>query len=340
MQPDPAAVVVDPAATPAAPDPAAIRQSFIDAGMSAELAATFTDEQLLGLAAMGEQAAAAFDEAPSRDEMIATLVEEGHNQADLEPLSDEELLALYEAEEEEPVAEMDEAVALTRDEMIAQLVALGKTEAELMSLTDEELAELLKASAATAPTNPTAAPVMMASERTRHRPDPRIAESERRMARIVEQQRQIEAQNNRRLAEERRATVELFCDNLVREGRLLPRQKPVAVARLLRADANRPVVEVFDERTRRTKKVTDLEAQMEEMRKAPVVVRFGETMPAGADGSDDEVAKVESYAEQIQSELRKMGRTPKQYVEVFREYRKRNPNMTADEYTSGGTARR
>ncbi len=136
-----------------------------------------------------------------------------------------------------------------------------------------------------------------------------------------------------RSAEKKRAVDDVI-DRLSREGRLPRVQREAVRARLLRADS-KSVVEKFKE-GRSTVEATEFDLQVRELQKAPSLFRQGArgTTPAGSDSVDDEVATVERFSESndFGAALRAAGKTPDQYVEAFKEARKKKPTLTAKQY--------
>ena len=146
-----------------------------------------------------------------------------------------------------------------------------------------------------------------------------------------------------REAELRRQSVEKFCENMVKAGKVLPAEldrgdpkspRPTLVDRLLRADA-RQKVHKFSENGK-TVELTELELQMREVESRPQLVRFGErsvkTGPGGAAGRDGEKAKVKEHYERFSEDFRRMGTTEEELTKAFEAAQKRDPDLTAAKF--------
>lgn len=351
-------------------DSQAIRDQLVASGVSQEVAATFTDEQLQALVQMAQAQAGAGTEGGEvdsmadmpRDELIAALADAGEDPAQLEAMEDGELQDLYDAlmEEEgegEPAPAGVEGMAdgeapMSHEELVTAVAqTTGASPEELTAMTDEELMAMLD-SAGTA--TPAAAPSMTASEGrfrangqqrsqrpqqggNRRQPSQVTIKYSERMNKAEQRLKNIERMVRIREAAAKKQTIEVFAEQMVQEGRLLPAQKRGVVARLLRADSLNPVVRSFSEKANRFVAKTELDAQMDEIRRSPVVMHFGERMAGEVVNSDDEINKVETFAEQYSGTLAKAGITKKQFVETFKKAREKNPNYTAAKHC--GTAR-
>ncbi len=137
-----------------------------------------------------------------------------------------------------------------------------------------------------------------------------------------------------RAAEKKRA-VDAVLDRLGREGRLPPVQRESVRGRLMRADS-KSTVEKFSDGPQKGKPATEFDLQVRELEKAPSLFREGArgTTPPGSDNADDEVATVEKFSESADfaGALKAAGKTSAQYVEAFKEARKKKPELTARQY--------
>ena len=324
----------------------------------------------VGMMAEGDPAEGGGDPAaePTRDEMIAALVDMGDDEAELQGLSDDELKAEYEAAmedggEETPDPEtedMADPAALDRAGLIAELTAAGQDPAALDPLTDDELRALYDqvVNGAT-PAEPAAAPPAApmgekrpmqtyAERRGRRQPQPvtTLAEIEarrtivscRKLTKLSEQQ----ARRIRKTAAELKARdTEQFCEQQVREGRYTPAMVQTVVKPLLaKCDDTLPVFTFSD--GGRTRKVTEYELKKAELAKAPKVVHLGERFPGGsgpATTAEAERQKVERFAEVQGEALKKAGTTKAQFVAKFSEAQKRRPDLRAEEYLGPDAAK-
>lgn len=309
----------------------------------------------VGMMAEGEEAAA-----PTREEMIAALVDMGDDPAQLEALSDEELLAEYEAameeddgeEVEEPsdVETMADPAALDRAALIAELTAAGQDPAALEALADEELRLLYEqvvngAAAPAAPAAPPAAPMgekkaMTYAERRGRRqtvPVTRLAEIEaRRTIQSCRKLTKLSEQQARRIrqtaAEMTRRDVDSFCEQLIKDGRATPALVASVIKPYLLKCDNTASVFTFAEGNV-TKKVTEYERKKLELARGPKLVHFGERLGGAAPTAEAETQKVARFAETQASALVKVGyKTPQQFVEKFSELRKKKPDLTARQF--------
>lgn len=344
-----------------------IVEQLVSAGMPQSVADTFTDEQLQAL-----QELSGGDETPTdpaeefadmpREELIAALTEAGEDPTELEGMTDDELQAIYEAGQdaegvvEQPAEEFEDA-AMSRPELEAALIEAGMSPEELAGMSDEELEALLAQGGASSPQAPPGTGSPVVNSEPRHRPQQpqrrpgannmptparrnpsqvtikysEFAEVQKNQRRILAQQRRIMIQNARQEAELVRGTIESFCENQVRAGRLLRAEVPATVQRLLRADHKKRSVEVFNEKGRKLRS-TELEAQMREIEKRPIIVRFAERLPVNlsGDGADPEVQKIEKFCEQNRG---RSGFDPERTIKAFKQRRARDPNYTAAMHT-------
>lgn len=285
------------------------------------------------------------DAEPTREEMIAALVDLGDDAAELEGLSDDELRAEYEdameeggGEEPAPPADAAMADAPAREEMIAELVAAGQDAAALEAMPDEELqalyAELTGAAPAAPPAEPPATPM---GDKTMVKYAERVDRRVRKAGRVIDQTIKLAEAHNRKLrkaaAEYKARDCEQFCEQLVRKGIATPAQiQTVYKPLLLGLDDTAPVHAFSDNGV--TRKVTAYDRKKAELLKLAPVVRLGERLGGGpAPTGEAEEAKVARFAEVQAPHLAKAGyKTPRQFVEKFSEARKKRPELTAREF--------
>lgn len=319
---------------------------------------TMTDDQLAEMvknlpappaAAAAPPAAPAPAMMADRQTMIDALVAVGQDPAALEAMDDPSLQALYDqliADQGNgtatPMADVN-GVEMSREEMIAALVAQGQDEASLQAMTDDELAQML-AGMGTAPAATPAAATPM-SDRSK-KPAKALTFAERQanasLARIKAHERVLAMQAKRakqRAGDLHKQNVSMFCDQLVKEGRLLPVQRPAVESMLVRLDDVNPVLKYSE--GGRVRYETAFERKKRELRGWPVLVRFGErpglTLSNGAQGHDHqaetaELQKVQKFAEVYADQITKGGIKPEVYVSRFVEMRKKNPALTARKY--------
>jgi hypothetical protein len=282
----------------------------------------------------------------SREELIAALTEMGQDAAELEAMPDEELQALYEELQAEggegggeggEVETMGDPATMTREELIAELAAAGQDPAGLEAKSDDELramyAEVVGGSTASAPAAP-AAPVVPMSERTRRAPSVRreaknllnnLRSANKFAEREIRRIKAVAATNKRRDAE-------AFCDRLVREGKATPAQVKTTVLPLLLFCDDCHQVHNFTENGR-TRRLSAYELKKAELSRLPKVIHFGERLDGDKAGGEDEVRKVERFADVNRHALRAGGyRDPAAYVAKFSELKKKKPSLTAKEF--------
>lgn len=280
-----------------------------------------------------------------RNTMIAALVAAGEDSATLDAMPDEDLATLYAAivPPEEPVpdpaavATMGDPATMTREELIAELVAAGEDQATLDALTDEELRAKLGGSTTEATTDTAAATpsvATMAERRARAaarlrpvaRPNPVIQ-------RFNEQVRAMKAMTDlarRQSLQTKRVDAVKFCEDLVREGKVLPAHKAVFLNTLLKAEHLK--VHRFTEGGK-TYTRTEYEQLKATYARFPVIKRFSERIPQSSEQTAErEIAAVQKFAEVHGESLRKAGTSPEKYVQDFRDLRKKNPRLTASQY--------
>lgn len=299
-----------------------------------------------------EDPAEGTDTEPSREEMIAALVDAGEDPDELDGMSDEELGALYDEEMagaqasgaggSDDVATMGDPATMTREEMIAELTAQGQDAAQLQGMTDDDLralyAQLTGGAAPAAPAAPAATPM---SDTRRRKPKPnrrgttvlsetrKVVRNARQLNNYIEHElRRLRVQNE----QQKRQDAETFCDRLVTEGRATPAMVKAAILpSLLGLDNTRPVHRFTE--NGRTGSRTAYEVRKAELAKLPVTVRFGERFPAGSPEAKDqaaaEVRKVERFCELQGEQLRKHGSDPKKMLDTAKKRAEANPNFRA-----------
>lgn len=274
----------------------------------------------------------------TRDELIAALEGLGEPAEALQPLTDEELQALYDemtAEggdaEAAGAAPMADEGAMTHEQLVAAVAqATGQDPNTLAALSDDELKALLSGGPAGAAAVPPAAAAM--GERSKPGRAMTFAERADRMARRRYLRERVEA----RQAKER--GVESFCEELVRTGRVLPAQLGPIRAHLLSASDGR--VETFQERGKTVTATPFARAKAAYLAYPPVhLAKFGEKVPGAGGASDPQAAAeretnaVARFAEVHATPLRAAGYAkPEHYVQKFSEARKKRPDLTAAEY--------
>lgn len=297
-------------------------------------------------AAPGDAPATATTEAApmTREEMTAALAAAGEDRAALEAMSDDDLKALYDAKVggaggggDGGVAAMGDPAAMTREELVAELTTLGEDAATLEGLTDDELRELYAiltgepTAAAPAAATAAPAPVTPLSERRRGQPAAVAASRFAEIARDVDRAAlRLSVQGFNAV---RKADAEKFFEQLVRDGKQVPAAKALVVGQLMRADGVR--VRHFSEKGKRVAR-TAYEQLKAEYAALPAVVRLGERVgqPAAdaAGAAEREERAVERFAEVQAPALRAAGRTKEQFVQTFRDARKKDPALTAAKF--------
>lgn len=268
-----------------------------------------------------------------REELIEAIVAAGEDPDGLDEMSDEDLRELLaeltrpaEGAGAQPVEAMGDPAAMTREELVAELTAAGQDPAQLQALTDDDLRALyaqVTGAAAPAPAAPPAAPM---SDRSKA------------FSRLVTQ---ATAEVKRNLEQARRHAhaarvqrVNSFCELMVRQGRILPADKPFYVRSLLRCSDDAAAVRKFSDGGK-TRTGTELDAEIAALRQKPRVMKFRERLPGkdaaapGAAGEKREVNIVTRFAERTfvgQPDLKA------QYVNDFLKLRKDNPQLTAVAY--------
>lgn len=147
-----------------------------------------------------------------------------------------------------------------------------------------------------------------------------VAQVERKFASVNEQVTQLEANT-------KRANVTKFCEAMAKAGKVLPAEldagdpknpRPTLIDRLMRADA-RTAVEKFSEGGKQVA-LTELDLQMREIERRPVLVRFGEAVkaaPGGFDSFAEQRQRAEQFYESNREAFAKVGTTREEFLKTF-----------------------
>jgi hypothetical protein len=239
-------------------------------------------------------------------------------------------------------------VDMSHDDMIKTLLGAGKSAADLDGKSDDDLKAMI---AAMQP--PATQPAATNSDKGKPMPQRMFSEKEVRdivrgeLANVTNNANSAISILNKQAEESRKSTVKFFCDRLVGQGKLLPAERPSVEQRLLRQST--AAVHKFSENGKTVMK-SELDLQMAELESRPVIVNLRERVAGGGssgansgnggvvkfgerDGSDEEVVKVEQFAELHEDALAKAHVTREQFVTRFCEARKKNGNkITAESY--------
>jgi hypothetical protein len=161
-----------------------------------------------------------------------------------------------------------------------------------------------------------------------------FAEQQAKMSAELERTKKLNAEyeaNNKRTAERlqaaRRTDVVAFCDQMVKEGRLLPAQRTKVERDLLEADDVTPAHKFSDNGSEVT--LTKYERDRREIAAWPIVVKFGEKLPGSGNDTNSELQKVVRFSEIYGDEIRKAGSTPKAMVDLAKKRSESDKNFTA-----------
>lgn len=129
--------------------------------------------------------------------------------------------------------------------------------------------------------------------------------------------------------EARRASVILFCDDLVRAGKMFPAEIDGGIVDcMLQLDA--ATVYKFAD----GKEATPFDRFKTMLAGRPKLMEFSDRVKAKHDQGDAEDTKVLCFAESHPDAIKKsFNRTPEGYVQLFHEAKKLNPSLTAAEFT-------
>ena len=269
----------------------------------------------------------------SREEMIAELSALGQDPTALQGMADADLANLFaQMSQGGGMAAMGDPASMTPEEMIAELADLGEDPATLSQMSEEELralyAELTTGDSPAAPAGDAA--MMSEFFRRRRASAARTNQFQSYAETLSRRNVQVAARQHGQL---KRQDAEAFCDQLTKEGRLLPAHREIFLGDLLSKDNLTPAV-TFSEGGRKTR-LTAYEAKKKVLAQLPVVIRFAERVEAGkrADAArrtpDREKRAVERFAEENAGSLKGSGLTPAKFVERFTEMQKKNPALTA-----------
>lgn len=238
----------------------------------------------------------------TRDQMIAELTAAGQDPAALAAMDDASLQAAYDAlkgaapanpDAAGDVATMGDAATMSREEIIAELVAAGQDAASLETMSDDDLRKMYAdlGLGATAETPAAAEPAVAAmSERDRRTVRDAVRFSEQAVKQL---RRQLHANKAQR--------VNAFCEQMVREGRIIPAQVNDYRGLLLGLNADKPVHNFSD--GGRVVRGSALDRKMAELKARAPIVRFGEKVGGGGTPAQTSheaaVRKAEAHADAI-----------------------------------------
>jgi hypothetical protein len=278
--------------------------------------------------------------AMTREDLIAELSAAGEDPAALQAMTDDDLRALFvemglddESEPGEPgetadaggtAQTMGDPATMTRDELIAELVALGEDPAALEAMTDDDLRARYAAITAAPAADPAAAA-----------PPPVAAMSDARRSSLMTYAEQAirttlanTLRHNARMKKER---IAKFCEQLVKDGKILPRDVGFYTLALGKMSDTQPV-HAFTE-AGKARKGTELDKVMADLAGRTPVVRFAERLPSTPkEAKGREERAVRRFADTQAGSLTAGGSSPEQYVQAFCEMRKKRPTLTAAEY--------
>jgi len=264
--------------------------------------------------------------AMTREELIAELTAAGQDAAALQGMSDDDLKKLYATQVAGGgTAAMGDPATMTREELIAELTGLGEDSEELAEMTDDELKQLyasLTSGDAPAVAGADAAAAAM-SER-------RVAGLHAYAERVAQHNAAVVTRQAKRL---QRQDAVLFCEGLVKAGKLLPAQKPTVLRTLLNADHLNPTA-VFSD-GKRTVRVTPYEALKREYQRWPEVVKFGERVAGDDRGAveayseDRELGILRRFAEANPAAVQAGYGSVEKFTEKFHALKKKKHNLTA-----------
>ena len=217
---------------------------------------------------------------PSRDQMIQELIEMGQDPQALTAMDDASLAAMYQqlkgGQPNLPVGKMGEGSDCPPEKKMSEGAAAG---ADAGAAANQTLASVPQVNTTRGlPAMPALNPTQVVFKYG----EVMLAKLKAAEASLDAKIKAADDQANRRVGEERKATINVFCERMVKAGKLTPAQvepgKGSVRLRLERADS----VKKFSEGAAKDK--TELELQMAEIEAGPVVKRFGEQLqdPAGA----------------------------------------------------------
>lgn len=284
--------------------------------LSDDFLASLDDAQLQTLAASATPAGGSADagaaptqaaDAPSRDQMVADLVAAGMDQAAVEAMDEAALLAAWQEKQAAaaPAAPMGSAQAAARHGSNGTFTA-----AQVQALVGRAVAAALPAAlnrAVAAFVKPVQAKV-----------------------------HQLDKFASERLAAEKKARVTAELDALVQQGRVLPAERDGGLDDVLAACDATAVHKYASSDGKGTIDQTQFDRLLAALKARPVLAKFGDRFrdPVDKVDADAEEAKVRRYADNqaFAATLRAAGKTPEQFVERFKELRKKQPALTARKY--------
>ena len=220
------------------------------------------------------------------------------------------------------VANMADPSAMSREELIAELVAMGQDPTALETMDDEALRTMLT-QAATPPATPPAGGAVPMGEKNKL------------MTYAEKQTRDALARLLRHEAKAKRQRINMHCERLVQDGKVVPALIPVVRFALMKADDTKAVQKFSENGVAKTgTKFAELIALTAGL---PRLSLFSEKIGGGAgDGSKGnsrrEELAVRRFAETNAAALRSAGKTPESFVREFSELRKKRPEMTAGDF--------
>ena len=138
----------------------------------------------------------------------------------------------------------------------------------------------------------------------------------------------------------KRQNIEKYCEDLVRNGKLLRAEKARTIARLMRADTN-PVFKFSEKKktgeTVQVKK-SELDLQMEELEARPLVLKYAERIAQPLSSPNTEVAELKNHFRRFSEQYAKTGTNWKKMVGAFKKYRQQHPGATADQFLERASA--
>lgn len=245
----------------------------------------------------------------------------------------------------QPVQQYDDA-APTRDEIVQFLVDAGAgDQATLSAMPDDQLQELFlqvvqsmqgdQGAAPAAPPDDTAAQMAEKVKKMSERAYIKSIVTEaiaQALKGVDAKLNAVTGQADRLIQNQKKADVVKFCEARRLEGKLLPAEFNDTVARLIRADSRK--VRKFSEGGKQVLK-SELDLQMEELERRPIVVSFAERLKQPLQPGNDELAQVESHYEKFSEGFARAGTTKEKFVKAYQLLKKRDPHLTAADYCAG-----
>jgi hypothetical protein len=263
-----------------------------------------------------------------RDQMVAQLVSHGHTEDDLKALSDEEVKALYDAENGQGVGVTDTAdhAEFAEDDQAAAGNGLPNDPANATSAYDQNQPppggvllpqKAVKMSEQAATIKQVADKAVQDALNTHLAPAMKVARD----------------QLNQVLEIPKKKNLSKFCETLVREGRLLRRDVPTVYNRLLRASEVAGVRKFSDKKNPgKTIEKTELQLQLDELANGAIVASFAERIGEPMCNPNTEIQKIKNHVRRFSEQFRKNGQTVSSVVGAYKIARKKNPQLTAEEH--------